>query len=259
MVHQSDKFHRLLQCLSEKQSEKIALDLANLDSNRKFDQLCDILLRRFSPSTGQKLDHLLTISYDEGVKPSEFLLKLRSLVGKERSQESFAGDFLKSVFLSKMPNHVRSVLASKLDSPLHDLAKIADEICLHSKGDDSSSFQSNLHKSLVDSRIEKLTVKLDEMSRQLSSLQSSAKPRGSSPRDSRNSGSWRNSNWRNFASGYPRDFYGGNASPRGFNPSYYQNDRGYYLSYQSSSQSWRNSGHGRGNPGFSNRPRHNLN
>ena len=107
-----------------------------------------------------------------------------------------------------MPRHVPTALASKLYCLLRELARMADEIYLHSKGEDTSSFQNSLRKSLIDSKIEQLAVKMEEICQQISTLKSTSASRsGSSLRGSRNSGAWLNSNYRSTGSRFPDNYY----------------------------------------------------
>ncbi|GFS85004.1 uncharacterized protein TNCV_1306111 [Trichonephila clavipes] len=88
----------------------------------KYHTLSQRLITQFSDSETQKIKKLLTDLQLGDEKPSHLLRKM-----KELSNGQLQDDFLKSLWLQRMPPHIQTVLSASSE-PLDKLAIIADKV-----------------------------------------------------------------------------------------------------------------------------------
>lgn len=111
------------------------------------------LIKRLSISQEQKLRQLLEHEEIGDRKPSQFLRHLRSLAGP-----AVPDDFLRSLWLNRLPSYLRPILATQSSAPLEEAAQLADkvrEICPMETAAVTPSTKEDDKFSLRLSRLEK--------------------------------------------------------------------------------------------------------
>ncbi|MBA4719450.1 MAG: hypothetical protein HRO68_10300, partial [Nitrosopumilus sp.] len=92
-----------------------------------YDALREQLIKRTTASAQRKLQQLFNAEELGDKKPTQLLRKIQQLLGKRAT--TFDGTFLRELFLQRLPNHVRMILASTSStSSLEELAELADKI-----------------------------------------------------------------------------------------------------------------------------------
>ena len=85
------------------------------------------LIKRTAASEQRRLQQLLSTEELGDRKPTQLLRRLQQLAGD--TPGLLDGNFLKELFLQRLPSQVRMVLASTRDgTPIEDLAQLADKI-----------------------------------------------------------------------------------------------------------------------------------
>lgn len=81
------------------------------------------LIARFTESKERQLNKLMTSLELGDKRPSSLLREMRRLAG-----ENVPDDMLSTIWMSRMPNHVRGILSANLNIDLVTLSEIADKI-----------------------------------------------------------------------------------------------------------------------------------
>ena len=85
------------------------------------------LIKRTAASEQRRLQQLLSTEELGDRKPTQLLRRLQQLAGD--TPGLLDGNFLKELFLQRLPSQIRMVLASTRDgTPIEDLAQLADKI-----------------------------------------------------------------------------------------------------------------------------------
>ncbi|KAF6217312.1 hypothetical protein GE061_001666 [Apolygus lucorum] len=116
------KYNYLLASLDGDVAELISDLLLKPLSVTPYSDLMDRLQAEFEISEGRKVNRLLTELDLGDRKPSQLFREMRSLAGSQVQD-----DFLKTMFLQRLPVHIRAILASSSD-PLDNLAVMADKV-----------------------------------------------------------------------------------------------------------------------------------
>lgn len=98
--------------------------ITNPPETNKFEKLKDELIKRLSASQEKRIQQLLIHEELGDRKPSQFLRHLQNLAGP-----SGASDFVKSIWTSRLPRNIQTVIASQIsDLQVEKLAEIADRV-----------------------------------------------------------------------------------------------------------------------------------
>lgn len=89
----------------------------------KYEKLKSELIKRLSASREREVKQLLVHEELGDRKPSQFLRHLRHLAGP-----NMPDDFLKTIWTSRLPQNIQTVVASQPQSTLESLAELADRI-----------------------------------------------------------------------------------------------------------------------------------
>lgn len=116
------KYNYVLASLDGDVAELISDFLLKPLSNSPYTDLMNRLQAEFEISEGRKVSRLLTELELGDRKPSQLLREMRSLAGSQVQD-----DFLKTMFLQRLPVHIQAILASSSD-PLDNLAVMADKV-----------------------------------------------------------------------------------------------------------------------------------
>lgn len=163
-------------------------------ATNKYQKIKSELVKRLSASQEKKVRQLLVHEELGDRKPSQFLRHLRDLAGP-----SVPEDFIQSIWSSRLPHHLQTVLASQTGQSLEQLADLADriqEIASPNVAAVASTSNSAQMSEIAELKkmVELLTLKLEEHTRsaQCSSIRSRPQRRSSSSRQrSRSNSSYR--------------------------------------------------------------------
>eukprot|EP00795_Rhopilema_esculentum_P017874 gene17874-biopygen608 len=122
---QNTKFAYVISSLSPEIAQEIRDLILSPPADRPYDTLKTELIRRTSASEQQRLQQLLISEELGDKKPSQFLRKLRQLLGDNPLEDGL----LRHLFLQRLPTNVKLILASTPDTvSIDDLASLADKI-----------------------------------------------------------------------------------------------------------------------------------
>ncbi|XP_013171887.1 PREDICTED: uncharacterized protein LOC106120962 [Papilio xuthus] len=119
----STKFNYAIGQLGNVYSKEVKDLIINPPSTNKFEKLKTELIKRLTASKEKKLTQLLMHEEMGDRKPSQFLRHLESLGGSQIST-----DFLKTVWVSRLPTGIQTVLAGQTSTTIEEMADIADRI-----------------------------------------------------------------------------------------------------------------------------------
>lgn len=92
-------------------------------SENKYEVLKTQLIERLSASRGERLKQLLMSEELGDRKPSQFLRHIRSLAGA-----GYPDEFLRTLWSSRLPNLLQSIIAMQESLPLDQVALLADKV-----------------------------------------------------------------------------------------------------------------------------------
>lgn len=116
------RFNHVLGTLEADVAELVSDFLAKPLSTTPFTDFKRRLIHEFEESEGRKVNKLLTELELGDKKPSQLLREMRNLAGTQVQD-----DFLRTIFIQRLPVTARSILASSSDN-LDNLATMADKI-----------------------------------------------------------------------------------------------------------------------------------
>lgn len=187
----STKFHYVIGQLDHQFSKEVKDIIVSPPENNKYDKLKTELIKRLSASQEKKVKQLLMHEELGDRKPSQFLRHLRSLAGPGVPE-----DFIKTIWTSRLPRNIQTVIAAQPDPLLEALADLADKI-----QDIAATVPQVASTAGPASSLDAMTKEIAEMRKQMQalSLKIDGKPRGR-PRQSQRSRSRTrsNSSYRKF-------------------------------------------------------------
>jgi hypothetical protein len=118
------KFNYVIGQLDNRYSREVKDAIINPPANDKYIKLKTELIKRLSASNENKIKQLLMHEELGDRKPSQFLRHLKSLAGA-----NVPDDFLKTIWISRLPHGIQTVLAGQPPSAhLDDMADLADRV-----------------------------------------------------------------------------------------------------------------------------------
>lgn len=166
------KYHYVVSNIDVIQAKTVRDVVINPPLTNKYVKIKSELIKRLSASHENKVRQLLTHEQLGDRKASQFLRHLQDLAGPD-----VPTDFIKSIWSSRLPQNIQTVLASQSSQPLDQLAELADRIQeITSPGqvatvgptpspDNSNNSASSSELAELRQMIHKLTLKLDEHTR----------------------------------------------------------------------------------------------
>lgn len=145
--------------------------------NGNYDKLKKELIAIFSESATEKFERLISNEPLGDMKPSQALHKIKALAAG-----SVQDDFVKKLWLKRLPNTTRTVLAASSDS-LDNLAKMADSMWEVS---DRSSISSIGHVNTVEKSLQLLQDQMNRLSKHVFSSDDRKSRRDSTPHNQQN-------------------------------------------------------------------------
>jgi hypothetical protein len=166
--HEQTKYYHVLGNLDSDVAELISDFLEKPLSQTPYQDLCNRLISEFEESESRKFTKLVDELELGSKKPSQFLKEMRSLAGPHVQD-----DFLKTIFLKRLPLQISSILASSSDS-LDKLAVMADKIIEYSPihSQQIHSMEGHPSTSAQPDRLSRLETQISELANQISSLRS---------------------------------------------------------------------------------------
>lgn len=127
ITNQHTKFYYVIASLSPEFATEIRDLIIRPPTDSPYTALREQLIRRTTASEQRKLQQLFSAEELGDRKPSQLLRKIQQLLGEWASTTD--GAFLRELFLQRLPNNVRMILASTSStSTLDELAELADKI-----------------------------------------------------------------------------------------------------------------------------------
>lgn len=118
------KFYFVASQLDAKYAQQVKDIITNPPDVNKFEKLKTELINRLSASQEARIRQVLVHEELGDRKPSQFLRHLQSQAGP-----SGASDFVKSIWTSRLPQNIQTVIASQIsDLQVEKLAEIADRV-----------------------------------------------------------------------------------------------------------------------------------
>ncbi|XP_049884515.1 uncharacterized protein LOC126379742 [Pectinophora gossypiella] len=194
------KFYYVLGQLENRYSREVKDIIVRPPATGKYEKLKTELIKRLSASNEKKIKQLLMHEELGDRKPSQFLRHLKSLAG-----DDVPDDFIKTIWTSRLPRSIQTVLAGQASSAvLDDLADLADrvnDIAPSSPVVAAASTSQTQQTGIPGSVLSDLTREIAELRRQFQQLSggSSRQSRSRGRRQSRSRSTSRSqSNYRKF-------------------------------------------------------------
>lgn len=180
----STKFFYVISNLDSQYSKEVKDIITNPPQKDKYDKLKYELIKRLSASREKKVHQLLMHEELGNRKPSQFLRHLQSLAGP-----SVPDDFLRTIWSSRLPSNIQTLIASQQDSTLEALADLADRVQdivaptlqVAATAIPGPSMQSmSLEIAELKEAVKKLTLQLNRQSRPRNRFNDSQRQRSTS-------------------------------------------------------------------------------
>lgn len=179
------KFYHVISKLDHQYAAEVKDIITAPPREDKYEKLKRELIKRLSESQEKKVKQLLVHEELGDRKPSQFLRHLQTLAG-----QSIPEGFLRTLWSSRLPHNIQTVIATQPDTALETVAELADKVyeiapptpVLASIGPASGS---NI-LSEMSKQIEELTRQVSSLQGQVRSSHRSRFPRGRSATPNRN-------------------------------------------------------------------------
>ena len=169
---QRTMYHHIVGSLSTDVAMEIRDLLLKPPEERPYDVLKQKLIERTAASEQRRLRELFTAEELGDRKPTQLLRRMQLLLGDKAATTD--GSIIKELFLQRMPQSVRIVLASVSEStPLEELANLADKI----REVATPSIASVNVPTHATSELEQLRAENARLQQQISALQAATGPR----------------------------------------------------------------------------------
>lgn len=155
------KFHYVLSNLDRQYAVEVEDVITSPPATKKYEYLKSELIKRLSVSKEKKVKQLLQSEELGDRKPSQFLRHLRQLAGP-----TIPDDFLRSIWTSRLPDNLQTIIASQMTLSLIELADLADRV--HDIA--PSAPQVAATSSREDSALEIMARQITELTKQVSAL-----------------------------------------------------------------------------------------
>lgn len=118
------KFHHVVSHLDYNIAAEVKDIIVSPPATDKYQKLKSTLINRLSQSRDQRLKQLLMHEELGDRKPSQLLRHMQSLAGTT----SDPNDFVRTMWIGRLPTNIQTVLACQEDIPLDALATLADRV-----------------------------------------------------------------------------------------------------------------------------------
>ncbi|KAL0860717.1 hypothetical protein ABMA27_010054 [Loxostege sticticalis] len=117
------KFYYLVAQLDHQYAKEVKDIITSPPATDKYEKLKTELIKRLSASQEKRIKQLLVHEDLGDRKPSQFLRHLSSLAGS-----SVSSDFLLTLWSSRLPQNIQTVIASQMDLSKEKLGELADKV-----------------------------------------------------------------------------------------------------------------------------------
>lgn len=165
---QLSKYYYVVSALPPDIADELDDVLAATPPADAYDQLKAAILLRKSESTTSRLQRLLTTEELGDQRPSQLLHRMRQLLGEQASDVN--NSILRELFLQRLPQGVRMVLAPANDMSLDRLAEMADRVAEYA----APTLAALTEPQSSATAIHELQAKVDQLTVTVASLQKHA-------------------------------------------------------------------------------------
>ncbi|XP_028166075.1 uncharacterized protein LOC114356893 isoform X1 [Ostrinia furnacalis] len=117
------KFYYVVSQLDHQYAAEVKDIIISPPANDKYEKLKSELIKRLTSSKESKIKQLLMHEELGDRKPSQFLRHLQSLSGTTVSD-----DLMRTIWSSRLPNNLQTIIALQKDSPLEAVADLVDHV-----------------------------------------------------------------------------------------------------------------------------------
>lgn len=180
------KFYYVTGHLDPQYASEVQEIIENPPAANKYEKLKAEVIKRMSASREKKVKQLLMHEELGDRKPSQFYRHLLNLAGPGVPEE-----FLRTIWTSRLPSGTQAIVASQSKTQMEELAELADRIndvvgpqvaCTSAVAKATPSSSANPEIAALARQVEKLTQKIDRMSRPRQRSSSHSNHRSSSLR-----------------------------------------------------------------------------
>lgn len=162
----STKFYYVISQLDQQIAAEVEDIIVSPPENDKYMKIKSEIIKRLSASQEKKVKQLLIHEELGDRKPSQFLRHLQTLAGP-----NIPAEFLRTLWASRLPNNIQTVIATQTSLALDALADIADKVHEIAPSTPqiamaSTSFGSSCSPNTID----ELAKQMASLTRQVSAL-----------------------------------------------------------------------------------------
>lgn len=117
------KFNYVIGQLDQQFLKEVKDIIISPPATNKYEKLKTELIKRLTASKDKKVLQLTLHEELGDRKPSQFLRHLQSLGGP-----SIPDDFVRIIWISRLPNNIQTIIAAQPNASLEDLAELADRV-----------------------------------------------------------------------------------------------------------------------------------
>lgn len=174
------KYYYVMSQLDQRYAAEVEDLIVNPPDRDKYLKLKTELIKRLSISREKEVKQLLIHEELGDRRPSQFLRHMQQLAGPNIPE-----DFLKSIWTSRLPVHLQTVVVSRKNTPLEELAELADQV--HDIVPISPQVATTTVASASSSStIDRMANEIAELTRQVKALSSQQHRRSRSPQRNTN-------------------------------------------------------------------------
>lgn len=161
------KFYYVLSQLEPQHAAEVRDIIVSPPQTGKFEKLRTELIKRLSASQERKIKQLLMHEELGDRKPSQFLRHLKLLAGA-----TVPNDFIRTIWASRLPTNLQTIVASQTSIELEGLAELADRIndIVPATGQVASTSAEPSLPNNASSAVELLSGKVEELSKKLEAM-----------------------------------------------------------------------------------------
>jgi len=173
------KFNYVISQLEYRHAAEVEDIIMSPPANDPYTTLKTELVRRLSASRDQRVRQLLTHEEMGDRKPSQFLRHLKSLA------PDVPDDFVRSIWSSRLPPHIQTILAGQAEGNLDAASQLADRIAEVAPLPTTASITRATDSPELLQRIEDLSRQVAALSSQVATLSSGRTRHRTQSRDRR--------------------------------------------------------------------------
>lgn len=198
------KFYFVIAQLDKQYAAEVKDIIVSPPATNKYDRLKSELIKRLTSSRERKIKQLLMHEELGDRKPSQFLRHLQSLAG-----ETVSMDLMRTIWASRLPANLQTIVALQKDSSLEAVADLADHV--QDIAPPSVAQVSKTAAETSDAALKAINDRLTQLARQVESLTFNQRRQPRS-HNGNYKGAYRNrsrsnSRPRNPPAGHPHCFY----------------------------------------------------